>query len=637
MVGIDLILINLSLCLAFLLRFDWPLTPQLTIGSVVFMLEVTIIRLALFTFFGMYQWSFRYASISEAMNVCRAITVGSLVLVALAFFNPQNHIGRSVIVIDYLLCLFFVGISRFLPRVIIKFQQLKSVNLKPTLIVGAGAAGEMVARELLMANQRLYKPVGFIDDNPSRLSARIHGIKVLGTCQDIKDIVAREKIEDIIIAIPSAKGKVIRNIISQCENLDVKIKTIPALQQIITGEKTVKHIRDVQPEDLLGRESIQINRDDVRSFIKDKVVLVTGAGGTIGSALCRQIMRFDPSMLIAYDHNENDTYFLQRELKEAFPQVRFRTIIGDIKDIGLLKHTFTKYRPSIIFHAAAHKHVPLMEENPTAAVKNNIIGTRNFIYAAEHYGVESFVMISTDKAVNPSNIMGASKRITEMLIQAKAKTARTKLMAVRFGNVIGSSGSVVPIFKKQIEKGGPVTVTHPDVKRYFMVASEAAQLVLEAGVLGKGGEIFILDMGEQIKIVDLAKNLITLSGFEIDDDIEIKFVGLRQGEKMEERLLDPDRDKATKYDKIFITQPQELDLTQLRRDIKELDRLANVMADDAIVVKMMSMVAAGGEKYDVTKNKPTSTSEEILASKFVANPHSEKRSDEDFSTLRSLK
>jgi len=597
MFSTDFFLVAFSLWLAFMIRFDWRLSPRLVQECVYFMAWATVIRLVLFVVLGLYQWSFRYASVSEAVNVFRAVSLGSLFLVAVAFFTKNTKVGRSVLVIDYLVCLFFVFLSRFLPRVLVKFKQRRLSNLKRVLIVGAGSAGEMVARELLTASQRVYNPVGFIDDNKVRLHNRIHGIRVLGNCSAIKEIVKKYNIEEIIIAIPSASGKTIRGIISQCENLEIKIKTVPALHQIITGEKTLKQIRDVEPEDLLGRESVEINKQEVLSFIKNKTVLVTGAGGSIGSELCRQIARFDPGLLVAYDHDENSTYFLQQELKDLFPRIRIRVIIGDIKDIGLLKHTFTRYRPQIVFHSAAHKHVPLMEENPAAAVKNNIIGSRNFMYAAEHYGVESFVLISTDKAVNPVSIMGASKRVVEMLLQAKAKTSRTKFMAVRFGNVLGSNGSVVPVFKKQIEKGGPVTVTHPDVRRYFMAASEAVQLVLEAGAIGKGGEIFILDMGEQIKIVDLAKNLITLSGLEIDEDIEIKYIGLRPGEKMQEEiLLDAEHDQATRHERLFITRPNDFDLVQLRRDIKELDRLANLMAEDLIAEKLREMVANSQKK-----------------------------------------
>lgn len=612
MVVLDILIINLSIWLAFMVRFDWKPTPIVMQNCLNFMAWGSVIRVVVFFKSGLYRWSFRYASISEAVNVLRAVSIGSLLLVGVAFFTQNRDIGRSVLIIDYLFCLFFMGMSRFLPRILIKFRQRRLKNLRRTLIIGAGSAGEMVARELLMVTDRIYQPVGFIDDNPDRLHARIHGIEVLGNCAAIKEVVTKYRISDIVIAIPSANGRTIRGIISQCQNLDVKIKTIPGLHQIITGEKAVKQIRDVRPEDLLGRESIQINREDLSSFIAGKVILVTGAGGTIGSELCRHIVRFNPKLIIAYDHNENEIYFLQRELIDAMPHLQFKVIIGDIKDISLLKHAFTKYRPHIVFHSAAHKHVPLMEENPAAAVKNNIIGTRNFMYAAEHYGVENFVMISTDKAVNPTSIMGASKRIMEMLVQAKAKTSRTKFMAVRFGNVLGSNGSVVPIFKKQIENGGPVTVTHPEVKRYFMAASEAAQLVLEAGAIGKGGEIFILDMGEQIKIVDLAKNFITLSGFEIDEDIEIKYIGLRQGEKMQEEiLLDIEHDKATKYDKIFITQPKDIDLLQLRRDIKELERLANIMAEDLIIKKIAEIVSQGNQREVKRENKAAFEPQEV--------------------------
>src|SRR3989338_5240442 len=294
-------------------------------------------------------------------------------------------------------------------------------------------------------------------------------------------------ISEVVIAMPSASGKIIRDIVSKCEKTEVKIKTVPELHKILTGEVTIKQIRDVKPEDLLGRETVNINAEDVNTFIRDKTVLITGAAGTIGSELAKQISRFDPKLLVLYDLNENDMYFLEIKLGSNYPYLKYKVIIGDIKDVGLLKATFSKYRPQIVFHSAAHKHVPLMEGNPVAAVKNNVIGTRNLVYASEHYGVERFVMISTDKAVNPTSAMGASKRIAEMMIQAKAKKARTKFMAVRFGNVIGSSGSVVPIFKQQIENKQPITVTHPEVKRFFMTAKEAAQLVIQAGALGQGG------------------------------------------------------------------------------------------------------------------------------------------------------
>jgi FlaA1/EpsC-like NDP-sugar epimerase len=319
--------------------------------------------------------------------------------------------------------------------------------------------------------------------------------------------------------------------------------------------------------------------------------LVTGAGGSIGSELCRQIAKFKPQEIILLDHNENDVYFLDVELRTKYPKLQFKTIIGDIKDIGLLKRIFSHYKPQVVFHSAAHKHVPLMEENPIAAVKNNVIGSRNLIYAAEHYKLERFILISTDKAVNPTSIMGMTKRIAEMILQAKAKNSKTKFMAVRFGNVIGSSGSVVPLFKKQIEEGGPVTVTDPEAKRYFMSVTEAVSLVLQAGAIGRGGEIFILDMGEQIKIIDIAKNLVALSGLKLDKDISIEFVGLRPAEKLsEEILLNTERDKVTKHNKIYITAPCDFDPVNLRRQIKELERLANIMDEDKIIPKIKKII-----------------------------------------------
>lgn len=604
MLAIDLVLINLSLILAFAIRFDWQLTPDLVSKCVYFMAWASVTRVLLYAAFGMYQWSFRYASISEVLNIIKSVTIGSLVLVTIAFFTQPITMGRSLLMIDWLLCLFLAITSRFLPRVSIKFKKGKHENLKRVLIVGAGATGEIVAREMINSPRRVYNPIGFIDDNDTKLHSRIHGVKVLGITDNIKNVVEQYNCEEIIIAIPSASGSVIRNIVSKCEKTDVKIKTVPGMHEIITGEIAIRQLRDVQPEDLLGRETVNISSEDVSSFINDKVVLVSGAAGTIGSELCKQILKFDPSKIILFDYNENDLYFLELELKEKFPYIKLQTVIGDIKDIGLLKNVFSLSKPDIVFHSAAHKHVPLMEDNPIAAVKNNIVGTRNLMYAAEHYKVENFVMISTDKAVNPTSIMGASKRIAEMMLQAKASRARTKFMAVRFGNVIGSSGSVVPIFKKQIEEYGPVTVTHPEVKRYFMTASEAAQLVIQAGAIGAGGEIFVLDMGEQIKIIDLARNLITLSGLEPDVDIEIKFIGLRPGEKMhEETFLDIEHDRATKYDKIYVTQPNNFNPMQLRRDIRVLEKYAHLMDEKNIIKKIMSMVPSynpnGNSKYRI--------------------------------------
>ncbi|NQT33464.1 MAG: polysaccharide biosynthesis protein [Candidatus Omnitrophica bacterium] len=587
---------------AFLIRFEF-IVPGRYLSLIAETIPLLLlIKMVVFHLFGLYSGMWRYVSMHDLAQILKANIVSTIFFMIFIFlWRGMQGFPRSVFILDWILCVGFIAgvrlVSRSFRERVLPMREARSVK---TLIVGAGESGVMVLKEL-MKNAR-FEIVGFIDDDPAKVHLSIYGIEVMGSTDKINSIVERTGAEEIVIAIPSASGKMIRDIISKCEKSEVRIKKAPGLDKILTGEIDVKQIREVQPEDLMGRKTVRINTGEVMSFIKGKAVLVTGAGGTIGSELCRQIAPFEPKTLVMYDYNENDIYFLELELREKFPQLDLSIVIGDIKDIGLLKHTFTKHKPEVVFHSAAHKHVPLMEENPVAAIKNNIIGTRNFMYAAEHYRVESFVMISTDKAVNPTSIMGASKRIAEMMIQAKAQTARTKFMAVRFGNVIGSSGSVVPIFKKQIEKGGPITVTDPEVKRYFMAASEAAQLVIQAGAIGKGGEVFILDMGEQLKIVDLARELIILSGLEPDEDIEIKFIGMRPGEKMhEEMLLDTEHDKATKHNKIYITQPKEFDPRQMRKDIKVLERFTDLMDESGIVKKIKEMVPT----YNPNSHKET--------------------------------
>lgn len=588
---IDLLLINLSVFIAFMIRLDWHLAsiPMISCAHIMFL--ASVVKIASFAFFGMYSWSFRHASISEAINVVKAVTLSSLLLAAVAFFAQWIAIERSVLLIDYLVCLFFIGTLRFLPRMLIRFSQTRPFNLKRVLIVGAGTAGAMVAHMLLNAEKRTYQPVGFIDDDPMKLYSRIHGIKVLGTSQEIGRLSDKRKIDEVIITIPSVSGKAIRNIVSKCEKCGVKIKIIPDLHRVLTGEVTIKGIKDIQVTDLLGRGTVEINTEGISRYVRGKVILVTGAGGSIGSELCRQIMNFRPSFLLLYDHCENDTYFLELELKKSYPGLRFKTIIGDIKDTALLNDTFSKYKPHIVFHSAAHKHVTLMEQNPIEAAKNNILGTKNLTDIADYHEVESFVMISSDKAVNPTGIMGATKRAAEIIAQAKSKASSTKFISVRFGNVIGSSGSVVPIFKQQIEKGGPITVTHPETKRFFMTAGEASQLVLQAGTIGKGGEIFTLDMGEQIKILDLAKNLIALSGLEPYEDIEIKFIGLRPGEKLgEEPPYDSRYDISTEHGKIYIARPSNVDYSKLSDDIRILKHLVDSMSVSDVIKKIGDIV-----------------------------------------------
>jgi FlaA1/EpsC-like NDP-sugar epimerase len=580
---------------SFYIRFEFNFPSVYSSLFFTTLLYLILIKSIVFYIFKLYEGLWRYVSMHDVLQILKAnFTATLLFVLSVRIFRGLTGFPRSVFIIDFILCTGFLFGIRFLGRCI-RERHVFSAGKNSTriLIVGAGEAGIMVLKELKL--NAYCNIAGFVDDDTYKKNSRISGVKVLGTTDEISDIVQKYSVEEIVLSIPSASGRVIRNIISKCEKTKAKIKIMPGLSKIISGEVAVRDIRDVGPEDLLDRKPVSINTEDISLLIKGKTVLVTGAGGSIGSELCRQAARFNPRLLILYDYDENSVYYLQHELDKDFPELKYISVIGDIKDIGLLKNVFSCNRPEVVLHSAAHKHVPLMEDNPVAAVKNNIIGTRNLMYAAEHYKAESFVMISTDKAVRPTSVMGASKRVAEQIIQSKAKHARTKFMAVRFGNVIGSSGSVVPLFKKQIESRGPVTVTDPDVKRFFMTAKEAAQLVLQAGAIGKGGEVFVLDMGEQIKIADLARNLIVLSGLKPDEDIEIKYIGLRPGEKMfEEMLLDKERDKVTKHDKIYVAQPDEFNQRNLRRDIDTLERLAVLMDKDKILAKLKDMVPGYG-------------------------------------------
>jgi FlaA1/EpsC-like NDP-sugar epimerase len=587
-----LIIISISYIVSFLLRFDFRISDYYVLLILRTISILVLAKLIVFYYYGLFSGLWRYASIDDVWRIFKANFFSSAIFIlAIIFIHNTYGYPRSIFFIDFILCTMFTSGLRFVTRLFReKFRPMTQKYKKKVLIVGAGEAGVMVLRECRNNPSFDVQIVGFIDDSPSKTNLHVQGVKILGTRQDITSVVNQYEVDEIIIAIPSAKGEVIRDIISHCQIPNIKLKIIPGLHKILNGDLEVKP-RYVKPEDLLGREVVQIKETEIKSYLKGKSILVTGAAGSIGSELCRQIIGFTPFQMILFDRNENDLYFLEVEFRTKYPQMKIKTIVGDAGDISLLKHVFSIHKPEVIFHSAAYKHVPLMEDNPVAAVQNNVIVSRNLIYASHHYRVERFVLISTDKAVNPTSVMGVTKRLAEMILQAKAISSKTKFMAVRFGNVIGSSGSAVPLFKKQIEEGGPVTVTDPESKRYFMSVSEAAQLVLQAAAIGKGGEIFILDMGEQIKIIDLARNLIILSGLNPERDMEIKFVGLRPGEKLyEETLIDSEKDKATKYDKIYIAQPNDFDIRKIRRQIKELEHLAEKMDGLQIIAKLKEIV-----------------------------------------------
>jgi FlaA1/EpsC-like NDP-sugar epimerase len=592
-ITIHLVLVIFAYIFAFYLRLDFKIESsywQVILNTLPILIPI---KMVIFGYFGLYSGLWRYASVDDIWRIIKAHFLATLCFVAaIVFIHSFSGFPRSIFVFDCILSFCLVAGIRFFTRLFREtFRPVLGIKRKRAIIIGAGEAGVMVLREVRNNPKANIEIIGFIDDDPNKNNLRVQGVGILGTRDDIVSVVEKYGIDEVIIAIPSAKGEVIRSIISHCQMPSVRIRIVPGLQKILNGDLEVKP-REVKPEDLLGRETVNINEKEIKSYLSGKVVLITGAGGSIGSSLCRQIVNFNPKEILLFDHNENDVYYLGIEFLTKYPQINFKTIIGDIKDVGLLKSVFSLYKPQVVFHAAAHKHVPLMEENPIAAVKNNVLGSRNMIYAAHHYKVERFVLISTDKAVNPINIMGLSKRLAEMFLQAKSKRSKTKFMAVRFGNVLGSDGSVVPLFKKQIEAGGPITITHPDTTRYFMSIREAVLLVLQAGAIGNGGEIFILDMGEQIKIIDLARDLVALSGLELGKDILVEYVGLRPGEKIrEELLLDKEKDRVTKHDKIYISPADDLDLVSLRKQMKEIERYVNLADKEKVVKKLKSIIS----------------------------------------------
>jgi len=588
----NLFLVGVSYYAAFALRFDLKLPDiyfKIFLRTLPFLI---LVKLLVFYYFDLFRGLWKYVSMYDLAQIIKANLVATVVFIISNHFIYGTYIvPRFIFVNDFIICTSLIGGIRFLSRVI--KEKYRGPFLKNgqnnVLIVGAGEAGILVLKEY-RNNPTLGEVIGFIDDDKTKHDEAIQGVRILGDRHAIAKVAKDYAVGEIVLAIPSAKGEVIRDLIACCKAHNAKLKIVPGLAKILSGELEIG-LREVRPEDLLGRETVNINEREIAKYLKNKRILVTGAAGSIGSELCRQVASFSPAEIILIDHNENNLYFLILELNAKFKDLNTTSIIGDINDIGLLKEVFSKCKPQVVFHAAAYKHVPLMEDNPIAAMKNNALGSRNLIYAAHHYKVERFVLISTDKAVNPINTMGLTKRLAEIFLQAKAKRSQTKFMAVRFGNVLGSDGSVVPLFKKQIEIGGPITITHPDTTRYFMSIREAALLVLQAGAIGSGGEIFILDMGEQIKIVDLARDLVALSGLELGKDILIEYIGLRPGEKIqEELLLDKDKDKITKHDKIYISQADDFDVGSLRKKLNELRRYVDLMDKDKAVRKMKEIV-----------------------------------------------
>src|ERR1035437_3865462 len=546
---LDIVLLAVTPTLALVMRVDsaaW--VARYAPALIQFTILALIIKLVIFFLFGLYRRYWRYASVDELVSIILA--AGSAILIIAGVFFGAGILGldnarslpRSVPFIDGLLTLVVVGGSRFSVRVAAhkRRRSAQKNNSKAVLIVGAGDAGAVIAREMLSSRHINIDPVGFVDDDPNKQKKSIHGIPVLGTRKDIPRLVKQYNAEEVVIAIPTAPGNVIREIRTLCEAAGVPSRTMPGMYEILSGQISVSQLRNVDIEDLLRREPISINAQDVESMLSGKRVLVTGAGGSIGSELCRQMARWSPDHLILLGHGENSIFLIEQELRHRWPKLSLGVVVADIRDLPRLTAIFEQTKPQVVFHAAAHKHVPMMEANCEDAISNNVGGTRALVKLAERFGVERFVLISSDKAVNPTNVMGATKRVAEKIVQAVAQRTGRPYVAVRFGNVLGSRGSVVPTFREQIARGGPVTVTHPEVTRYFMTIPEAVQLVLQAATLA-GTECrtgaFVLDMGRPIKIVHLARDLIELSGKEVGRDIEIVFTGLRPGEKLFEELF----------------------------------------------------------------------------------------------------
>lgn len=608
----DSITIAISYFLALFIRFEFRFREinidylSIYFETIVWYIGFTIL---IYWFFKTYRSIWRFASVNELVRISCAATISAMlyfVYLRLFIFRMPN----SYVVIGYLFQLIFAIAVRFIYRFFLLFQNNKTGNYQRVMLIGAGNAGLQLLKDVNKSDKTDAKIVCVIDDDKSKQGRYVEGVKVVGGRDEILNNVEKYKIDQIFFAIPSSSNEIKRDILNICRETDCEIKILPGLYQIANGDVSMSMMKNVAIEDLLGRDVVKVNNDEISNYITNKSVLVTGGGGSIGSELCRQIAKCNPKQLVIFDIYENNAYDIEQELKRNIPELNLVVLIGSVRDSKRVDYVFEKYRPEIVFHAAAHKHVPLMETSPSEAIKNNTIGTFKTAYAAIKYGTKRFVLISTDKAVNPTNIMGASKRMCEMVIQTFDKLIKnnstdklsvvedcfseisskelkndTEFVAVRFGNVLGSNGSVIPLFKKQIESGGPVTVTHPDIIRYFMTVTEAVSLVLQASVYAKGGEIFILDMGEPVKIDSLARNLIRLSGFKPDEDIKIVYTGLRPGEKLyEEKLMDAEGNKKTDNDLIFVGEPLEIDEDKFLQHLKDLYFAANNNNENEVFV-----------------------------------------------------
>jgi len=589
--GLDILMICSAWFGAYLLRFNFSVPDYYLEASLALLPWILAIQFTILLFFRLDKIIPSFASLNDLLNI---VTGSAMAVMGSTFFmllkNRLLGCPRSIPVLDFILLVIFLAGWRIFPRIIRERSLLKKSG-KRILIVGAGNAGEMLVRDIRRQNAPPYTPVGFVDDNRYKLGKMVQGLPVLGKTRDIPRLVREHDIEVVILAMPSANRRTIRRLTELCKKANVPCHTLPSTNDLISGKITLNDIRTITIEDLLGREPVQIDRHAIMDQIQGKTILVTGAGGSIGSELCRQIAYHNPKSLVALDSSEYNLYELDLKLKKEFPELGLKTILGDIRNKTWLEKLLNDQNPYMVFHAAAYKHVPMVELNAAAGVDNNIIGTINLAKAACNAGVKKFIMISTDKAVNPTNVMGATKRIAEIYCQNLDRYSETAFITTRFGNVLDSSGSVIPLFKKQIAAGGPVTVTHPDIERFFMTIPEACQLVLQAATMGTGGEIFVLDMGEPVKIKDMAEQLIRLSGLEPYRDIDIKFIGLRPGEKLFEELFHPsEKLKPTAHPKILLARSIEVEWVWFQAKIRGLFKNIYDLDNHQIKQKLMSII-----------------------------------------------
>ncbi|VAX08678.1 UDP-N-acetylglucosamine 4,6-dehydratase [hydrothermal vent metagenome] len=588
----DLVMVPVAWFCAYWLRFNLGVIPETYLERAVAVLPLLIvIQAGMNWFFGLYRGVWRFASIPDLIRILQAVTVALIVDFGLLFLVFRlEDVPRSVpIIFGVLLVMLLTG-----PRFFYRWLKDHHIDLRSgerVLIVGAGKAGEMLVRDLLRKGSHSYRPVAFVDNKQRWHGQDVHGIPVVDDCNAIPQVVEKYNIDFVMLAVPSARPAQMRHLVELCEQSGVQFRTVPELDALMSGRVTINQLREVSIEDLLGRDQISLNWDGISAGLKGKTILVTGSGGSIGSELCRQVARLEPANLLLLDHSEYNLYAIEMELGESFPDVSLHAYIGDVSDKATVERLFVTHHPDIVFHAAAYKHVPLLEHQIREAVHNNVLGTRVVALAASRHGCSEFVLISTDKAVNPTNIMGSTKRLAEIFCQNLNGRSETRFITVRFGNVLGSAGSVVPLFRKQIEAGGPITVTHPDMERYFMTIPEASQLIMQAAVIGDGGEIFVLDMNEPIKISYLAEQMIRLSGKVPGEDIEIKYIGLRPGEKLYEELFhDQEALEATEHQKIFLARHRKVDWEALETAMHSLEQACEVFDDIQLMEQLQTFV-----------------------------------------------